>query len=111
LLHDYLEARGIKFLFVEGLYKPVLDATLQREIVRTYGDVFDFGKVSQILERHARENGIAFISLPQLITARRLDVRQFMHPEDTMHLNQVGILLYARAVADKLNSLGWIASD
>jgi lysophospholipase L1-like esterase len=111
LLSDLVRANGMRILVVEGIYSPVLDENRQKELVQIYGDEFDFEKVTRILENHTEENGIAFLSLPRVITERQITVRELMYRSDSVHLNREGILFYSHAVVDKLRSLHWVDDD
>lgn len=108
LMADFIESQGMKFLVVEGLYKPVLDEQWRKLVVRQYGDVFDFDKVSSILDDFCAREGINFLSLPRIVEQRDARVSDFMHYDDTLHLNEEGIRFYSGAVVEKLRSLGWI---
>jgi lysophospholipase L1-like esterase len=99
---------GIHFLLVEGLARPVLDEHQRAEVLKIYGDVFDFGRVTRALEEHSAREGYEFLSLPGLVRERGLDVRELMHPHDTMHLNAEGVRLFSTAVIDRLQALGWL---
>jgi lysophospholipase L1-like esterase len=111
LLDDFIKKNGMKFLIVEGLYKPVLDKEKQREIITLYGDQFDFDKVSRLLSEHTRKTRIPFLSLPRRLKDQDIDVNSLMHPEDSMHLNRKGIQFFAQAVVAKLKSLQWVDSN
>jgi len=108
-LDSFCRERGIKFLLVEGVYKPALDSSMKKTIIGRYGDRFDFNKVSEILERHCAERGIAFLSLPERIMARKMDVREIMHREENIHLDRRGIQVFSDEVIGKLHELGWVA--
>jgi hypothetical protein len=100
--------RGMRFLLVEGLYRPAVDRGLQKEIIGAYGDLFDFRQVSARLADFAQKSGIAFLSLPEAVEARHLPVENLMHREDFIHLNREGIRFFSQAVVEKLNALGWL---
>ena len=61
-----------------------------------------------MLEQHSAALGYEFLSLPRLVRARGLDVRELMHPQDTMHLNAKGAELFSGAVVERLQALGWL---
>ncbi len=111
LLNDYVKENKMKLLVVEGVHIPAIDINKQHRLIQKYGDKFDFDKVSGILEEHTGENEIAFLSLPALIKDQNINVNEFTHHYDDMHLNREGILFYSRAVVDKLRSLRWIGGD
>ena len=104
----FVESQDMKFLFVEGLYKPALDPRLQACVVDRYGDLFAFDKVSSLFSEFAAEEGIPFLSLPRKVQEKELGVSTLMHPSDQMHLNSEGIRLYAESIAEKLAELGWL---
>ena len=108
---SYSRDHNIHFLLVEGLYRPALDAAMQGVAHEAYGDQFDFDKVSELLSEHSVIAGYDFLSLPRLVRQRGLDVRQLMHPQDTMHLNAAGIRLFASAVIDKIREKGWLDAE
>jgi lysophospholipase L1-like esterase len=108
LLSDFTRERGMRFLVVEGLYRPVLDADQQALFIKRYGNVFDFEKVTNLLEGHCAKNKIEFLSLQKIIKAKNIKPSSLTHRSDNMHLNKLGIQLYVEAVADKLRSLGWL---
>ena len=108
MLDAEVKRRGMKFLMVEGLYRPVVDEQARREVESVYGAQFDFDKVSAILERHCRTHGIECLSLPRLVAARGVRAADLMHRDETIHLDRRGIELYATAVAEKLRALRWI---
>jgi lysophospholipase L1-like esterase len=105
---EFSRERGIRFLLVEGLTRPVLDEEQRARVLEVYGDVFDFGRVTRALEAHSAREGYEFLSLPELVRERGLDVRDLMHPQDTMHLNAEGVRVFSAAVVERLRSLGWI---
>jgi len=107
-LHNLASERGMQFLLVEGLYRPVVDIAQRQQLTEIYGDVFDFDRVTNELDAYANEQGIAFLSLPRWIQARGRGVSELMHPEDNMHLNREGSRVFAEAVAARLRELGWI---
>jgi len=100
--------RNIHLLLVEGLYRPALDESMRQQVLEAYGDQFDFDRVSRALADLSASEGIEFISLPGIVRERGMDVRDLMHPEDTMHLNAAGVRLFASAVADRIRALGWL---
>ena len=104
----YVESQDMRFLFIEGLYKPALDPRLQAQVVDRYGDIFAFAKVSSLFSEFAKEVGIPFLSLPKQVQEKGLDVSTLMHPSDQMHLNSEGIRFYAESIAEKLAELGWL---
>ena len=101
-------ARGIRLLVVEGIERPVLDEVQRAEVLKIYGDQFDFDRVTRMLEEHGAAVSYEFLSLPRLVRARGLDVRTLMHPQDTMHLNAEGARLFSGAVIEQLRALGWL---
>jgi lysophospholipase L1-like esterase len=101
-------SRHMRFLLVEGIYRPALDAAMRREIVEAYGDQFDFDKLTRTLESFSARTGIEFLSLPGLVRERSIDVNTLMHPEDTTHLNAEGVRLFSSAVISRLEQLGWL---
>jgi lysophospholipase L1-like esterase len=105
---SYSREHGIRFLLVEGIARPVLDLHQRAEVVKIYGDVFDFDRVTRALEEHSLREGYEFLSLPRLVRERGLDVRELMHPQDTMHLNAEGARLFSAAVIERLEALGWL---
>jgi lysophospholipase L1-like esterase len=107
-MHDFTREKDIKFLMVEGVYKPALDPTLRQQVLDAYGDQFDFDKVSALLKEYSNEAGIEFLSLQRLVHSQDIDINEILHPEDTMHLNLKGVELYASAIADRIRSLGWL---
>jgi lysophospholipase L1-like esterase len=76
--------------------------------VKIYGDIFDFDRVTRTLEEHSVREGYEFLSLPRLVRERGLDVRELMHPQDTMHLNAEGARLFSAAVIERLEAIGWL---
>jgi lysophospholipase L1-like esterase len=105
---QFSREHGIRFLLVEGLNRPVLDEEQRARVLEIYGDVFDFGRVTRALEAHSAREGFEFLSLPRLVRERGLDVRELMHPHDTMHLNAEGARVFSAAVIERLRTLGWI---
>ena len=105
---EFSREHGIRFLLVEGLTRPVLDEEQRARVLEVYGDVFDFGRVTRALEAHSAREGYEFLSLPELVRERGLDVRDLMHPQDTMHLNAEGVSVFSAAVVERLRTLGWI---
>jgi len=108
LMNQLARSNGMKFLLVEGLYRPAVDGDIQKEIIETYGDLFDFHQVTRRLENFAQKNGIPFLSLPGAARAQNVKAAALMHPEDYIHLNRAGIRFYARAVVGKLEDLDWL---
>jgi lysophospholipase L1-like esterase len=104
----YSRERGIHFLLVEGIERPVLDEIQRAEVLKIYGDQFDFDRVTRALEEHSAATGYEFLSLPRLVRERGLDVRKLMHPQDTMHLNAEGVRLFSTAVIERIRALGWL---
>jgi hypothetical protein len=100
-------SQGMKFLLVEGLYRPAVEKSLQDDVVQAYGAVFDFNRVTDSLSRFCRRSGIAFLSLPAAARSENVPASTMMHPEDYLHLNGEGIRFFSRAVARKLKALGW----
>jgi lysophospholipase L1-like esterase len=105
---EFSRERGIRFLLVEGLARPVLDEEQRARVLEIYGDVFDFRRVTRALAAHSAREGYEFLSLPELVREQGLDVRDLMHPHDTMHLNAEGARVFSAAVIDRLRTLGWI---
>jgi lysophospholipase L1-like esterase len=105
---SFARERGIHFLLVEGIERPVLDEIQRAEIVDIYGDQFDFDRVTVALEEHSVTAGYEFLSLPRLVRERGLDVRTLMHPHDSMHLNAAGAKLFSTAVIERIRTLGWL---
>jgi lysophospholipase L1-like esterase len=108
---SFSKEHNTHFLLVEGLYRPALDEEMTQRVVRTYGDQFDFDKVSRLLSEHSSVEGYEFLSLPRLVRDRRIDVRELMHPEDTMHLNAKGVSYFAAAVIERIRARGWLESS
>jgi lysophospholipase L1-like esterase len=111
MLHDAVTGRGMRFLLVEGLYKPMTDPETRRSIEYVYGDVFDPDKLTEILDSHCRREGIAFLSLPRVAAEGEIDTGELMHPRDNMHFNACGTQFFADAVASKLAGLGWVGDS
>ena len=86
----------------------MLDEIQRAEVLKIYGDQFDFDRVTRALEEHSAEMGYELLSLPRLVRERGLDVRDLMHPQDTMHLNAEGARLFSTAVIEKIRALGWL---
>jgi lysophospholipase L1-like esterase len=107
-MQEEAAARGARFLVVEDIYRPVLDAEARQEVTAGYTDEFDFDKVTRYLEAFTRESGIAFVSLAAEATARGLRAEDVMPPSDTIHLNAAGIRLWSSVVQGSLESLGWL---
>ncbi len=105
---SFSREHGSHFLLVEGLARPVLDEQQRAQVVEVYGDNFDFDRVTRALEEHSAREGYEFLSLPRLVRERGLDVRELMHPQDTMHLNAEGARLFSSAIIDRLRALGWL---
>jgi lysophospholipase L1-like esterase len=108
---SFSRERDIRFLVVEGLYRPALDEEMRQRVVGTYGDQFDFDRISRMLSEHSSVEGYEFLSLPRLVRDRGMDVRELMHPEDTMHLNAKGVSHFATAVLERIRSRGWLGSS
>jgi lysophospholipase L1-like esterase len=102
------EDRGMRFLLVEGIYRPTLDMGMRQRIVEEYGDLFDFEKVTEALKTYAVQHGIEFLSLPEIARDRGIGAAEVMHPEDNLHLDKRGIRLFAVSVTDRLRALGWL---
>jgi len=109
MLNNFVKENGMKFLLIEGLYRPALPGKMQDKVTEQYGEIFDFNKVSKILENFSAKQGIAFLSLPKIVKEQKVPAPGLMYKEDTMHLNRDGISLYAVSVVNKLHSLGWQA--
>ena len=74
LLDNFVKSKGIKFLLVEGVYKPAFEKKSKSRFIKVYGNKFDFEKVTKIIENHAQKNNIEFMSLPTIIKERKIDV-------------------------------------
>ncbi len=107
-LDKVVKNQGMKFLVVEGLYRPAQDESCRQRLTGIYGDIFEFDRVTQSLLDFTQEHGIAFLSLPRLLQGSDLQVSALMFKRDNMHFNREGIQFYCRAVADKLRSLQWL---
>jgi lysophospholipase L1-like esterase len=105
---EFSRQHGIRFLVVEGLARAVLDHQQRAQVLETYGDNFDFDRVTRGLEEHSAREHYEFLSLPRLLQERGLDVRDYLHPMDTVHLNAEGAKLFSHAVIDRLRGLGWL---
>lgn len=106
-MHQFTREREIKFLLVEGVYKPALDTALRQQVLDAYGDQFDFKKVSGLLSDYSKEAGIEFVSLQSLVHSGGIEIDQILHVEDTMHLNRKGVELYASVISERIRELGW----
>lgn len=104
-LNRFTRARGMQLLVAEGIYRPVLVEGSRDALIKRYGDVFDFDRVTRQLDELTTTEGIPFVSLPREAARRGLDPRQLMHPQDTMHLDRRGIALWAEAVATAIEEL------
>jgi lysophospholipase L1-like esterase len=107
-LSRFVRSHGMRFLIVETVYRFAYDDAGRAEVRRLYGDVFDFDKVSGLLADFAEAREIPFISLQKRWRPRGLAVGEIMHPEDNLHLNGRGARLFARELAEELESLGWL---
>jgi lysophospholipase L1-like esterase len=107
-LHHLATERGMRFLLVEGLHRPVVDMAHRQKYIEIYGDVFDFNRVTKALDNYANGQGIAFLSLPRWVMARGRDGSELMHPEDHLHVNREGSRVFAEAVAARLREMGWL---
>lgn len=110
-LDQFVKSHSMKFLVVEGLYKPVLDEKMKKKIIKSYGDIFDFEKPTQKLQDYFQEKNIEFLSLPKIVKEQNIPVEILFHREDNMHLNERGIELFSDSVVRKLRSLGWVPSS
>jgi hypothetical protein len=108
-LDQFARSRGIRFLVVEAIYRQAYDDEARAGILATYGDQFDFDKVTRTLAAYAEERGIPFLSLPERGRAQGVPIEDIMHPEDNLHLNGVGNRLFARWLYEELNTLGWLS--
>lgn len=108
MLNQLARKSGAKFLLVEGVYRPALSGRMHDEIIKAYGPIFNFDKVTSILREFSLKEGIEFLSLQKVVKEQKISAASLMHKEDTMHLNGNGIRLYANSVVTKLRSLGWI---
>ncbi len=106
-MHNFARERDIDFLLVEGVYKPALDTPLRQQVLRAYGDQFDFEKVTGLLHDYSEEAGIEFLSLQNLVRSGDVDIDEILHSEDTMHLNSKGVELFAAVIAERIQELGW----
>lgn len=111
LFDAFVKSHGMRFLVLEGIYRPTIDDAAQAEATEVYGDIFDFDKVSAILASHCERNGIAFLSLSRLFRAQGARGKKVMHSKDQLHLNKRGVELFSAAVVEKLSSLGWLDGD
>jgi lysophospholipase L1-like esterase len=107
-LRRFVVDHGMRFMIVEGIYRYAYDDAAREEIRRRYGDQFDFDKVSETLEQFSEARSIPFLSLPRLWRAQGVSIADIMHESDNLHLNGVGARLYARALRDELEKLGWL---
>ena len=105
---DYSREQDIRFLLVEGIERPVLDEETRKLVVDIYGDQFDFDRVTRELEEHSAAVGYEFLSLPRLVRERGLDVRELLHPLDSMHLNAAGAKFFSTVVVERIRALGWL---
>ena len=103
-----VEERGMRFLLVEGIYRPVLDEEMRDRLVKVYGDIFDFSRLTRTLKAYSSEQGIEFLSLSEIASDKGIDALELMHSEDNMHLDRRGIHLFAASVAGRLRELGWL---
>ncbi len=110
-LRKYVESQGMKFLLVEGVYRPILDEHMQAKVIEKYGALFDFEKVSEMIKEHCESNQIELLSLPTLAKTNHISASDIMHVEDNLHLDERGIHFYAEAVAKKLHALGWVSEN
>ncbi len=104
-LDRFTKARGMRLLVVEGIYRPVMQLGSKKSLIRRYGDVFDFGRVTRQLDQHCTAQGIPFLSLPREVSRQQLDPAQLMHSQDSMHLDHRGIVLWAESVAAEIERL------
>ncbi|HOW59447.1 MAG TPA: SGNH/GDSL hydrolase family protein [Candidatus Omnitrophota bacterium] len=111
LLNAFTKERGMRFLVVEGIYSTTLKASEQDVATRQLGERFDFNKVSDILKDYCSKNGIEFLSLPQMVKEKKLNVSELIYKDDSMHLSREGIRFYAQAVKEKLQWLGWVSGS
>jgi lysophospholipase L1-like esterase len=107
-LKQSVENRGMRFLLVEGIYRPELDAVMRKRLAEEYGDIFDFERVARELETYSSENRIEFLSLPKVARDQGIEASELMHNEDNMHLDRRGIRLFAASIVDRLRKLGWL---
>jgi lysophospholipase L1-like esterase len=111
MMNEFCKANGMRFLLVEGIYRPALDERYRQRLVKEYGDIFDFSRVSRDLRQYSADHGIEFLSLPDLASQRGLGASDLMHVEDTMHLDKRGVAFWAGAVVDRLRYLGWLGDE
>jgi lysophospholipase L1-like esterase len=107
-LNALCRANGVRLLVVEGIFQPAQNEALRSDVIRRYGDVFDFDKVTRILEQRLTEEEIPFSSLARAAKASGLRPSELTNRGDPVHLNKDGIALYAQTVAEKLRALGWL---
>jgi len=110
-LNQSVKDRGMKLLIVEGVYRSVHEEEDRQKLKQVYGDQFDFDRVTNTLQEYTQQNGIAFLSLPQLAQDNGIRISDLMHQEDNVHFDNRGIRFFSRAVVDKLNSLQWVQSS
>ncbi len=103
-----VEEKGNKFIVVEGIYQPVIDEEMKKRLVARYGPVFDFDTVTRRLRDHLEQEGIEFLSLPEIIKEKGIDTGDLMPAWESMHLAAPGIRLYSETLIDRLHSLGWL---
>jgi hypothetical protein len=108
MLDDFVRSNGMRFILVEGIYRPVLDRGMRDRLIAEYGDIFDFDRVTRALEDHSRAHGIEFLSLPRTARDQGIEASDLMHNEDNMHLDRRGIRFFAGSVVDRLHELGWV---
>lgn len=109
MLNKFAKESGAKLLLVEGIYRPSLPGVMQDEVMKAYGPIFDFNKITNLLEEFSLKEGIEFLSLPKIVKEKNISVSSLMHKEDSMHLNHNGIFLFSNSILKKLNSLGWVS--
>lgn len=107
-LNEFVSDEGKKFLFVQGLDKPQLSERRRQLMVQTYGDVFDFEKISKKLHALCIENDIPYLDMAKVVRTKNVSVDELMHPVDDNHFNNTGAVFYAECVVERIDSLGWI---
>lgn len=98
-LQKTVEQKKMKFILVEGLFIYAVDPDAKAEMIGRYGDIFDFGQVTEILKDYAHHHKIPFLSLNEVIIKDGLKAKDFTHSEDYIHLNKAGIKLYTQNLA------------
>lgn len=105
-LKEEVESSGAKFLLVDGYYRPAIGGSRQSQVIKQYGDVFDFKRVGQALATLASDQDMEFLSLGESVDGG--DIDRFTHRSDAMHFNNAGSEWFAGVLSAKLKSLGWL---